>query len=382
MTGHIRRRGDASWELKFDIDPDPATGKRRSRYHSFKGTKREAQIELAKLVAANAKGEYVDPTRLTVGAFLDRWDRDYASVNVTPKTLERYRQLVRLQIKPTLGAAKLQKLKAVNLTELYSRLLRGDGCRRYAPRTVGHVHRLLHQALHMAVTWTLIPSNPADAVSAPRVDQEEIVILTEDQVARLIRRVTGSTLRPIVILMLTSGVRRGEALALRWSDVDLDAGKIKIERSLEQTKAGLRFKAPKTKHGRRTMSIPPATVRELRAHLVRQSKLRLQIGIGKSPNDSLVFQRFDGETRKPHWLTQKFGLVVEGLKFEGITLHCLRHTHVSHLIAEGMDILSISRRIGHGSAKITLDVYGHLFRSTDDRAAQIMERAFAGFGTE
>ncbi len=373
MTGHIRRRGKNSFELKFDAGLDPATGKRKTRYSSFKGTKRDAELELARLVAEHNAGLSVDPSKITVAEFLDRWDRDHAALNCTPKTLERYRQITKNQIKPNLGAAVIQKLRPVQLADLYAKLQTAG----LAPRTVGHVHRLLHRALGHAATWGIIQANVAASVKPPRVDQgEEITILEEDQIGRVLRHLEGRTMRPIVALALASGARRGELLALRLKDFNAEAGTLRIERSLEQTKGKLRFKSPKTKHGRRTISLPPAIVAELRAHLLRQQERRLALGMGRAKAEDLLFARYDGGVRSPHWLTQKFGQAMAALKIDGVTVHSLRHTHASQLIAAGMDVLTISRRLGHGSPTITLATYGHLFRNTDERAAEILEATF------
>jgi integrase len=379
MTGHIRRRSEHSWELKFDVGADPITGKRRIRYSNFKGTKREAEIELAKLVAANAAGEGVDPSRATIAEFVNRWEQDWAASNVGPKSLERYRQLLLLYVKPNIGSVRIQKLRPVHLNELYGKLLRGGGKdgRPLSPRTVGHVHRVLHRLLGHATTWGVTTQNVAAAVSPPRVpDESEVQILSEEQIATILHALEGRTLRPIVAFLLGTGARRGEALALRWKDLDLATGTVRIERSLEQTKSGLRFKSPKTKNGRRNVSISPWLFAELRAHRARQQERRLSLGQGRAPDDSLVFARWDGSTRSPHWLTQKWALKMGALKID-CTLHGLRHTHVSQLIAAGMDVLTISRRIGHASPTITLGVYGHLFSNTDSRAAEIMEATFS-----
>jgi integrase len=379
MTGHVRRRGERSWELKFEVGADPLTGKRRIRYQSFKGTKRDAEIELARLVSENAAGGGLDPSKATVSEFLDRWDRDWAASNLEAKTIERYRELVALYIKPHLGAVRVQKLRPVHLNELYAKLLRegGKGGRALAPRTVGHVHRLLHRALGHAATWGIVSQNVASVVNPPKVTDSELTILTEDQVGAVLRHLDGRTLRPIISFLLGTGCRRGEVLALRWKDIDWDRARIHVERSVEQTKkGGLRFKSPKTKNSRRNVSISPWLLAELRTHRARQQERRLSLGMGRAPDDSLVFARWDGSTRAPHWLTQKFSLAMDVLKID-CTLHALRHTHVSQLIAAGMDILTISRRLGHASAAITLRVYGHLFANTDARAAEIMEAAFA-----
>ncbi len=384
MTGHIRCRGERSWELKFDVGVDPLTGHRRTRYVSYKGTKRDAEVELARLVSENAAGAGIDPSKATVSEFLDRWDRDWATGNVEAKTIERYRELITLYVKPHLGAVRIQKLRPVHLNELYAKLLRegGKGGRPLAPRTVGHVHRLLHRALGHSATWGVVPQNVASVVNPPKVPDAELTILTEDEIGSVLRHLNGRTLRPIISFLLGTGCRRGEVLALRWKDIDWNASRVRIERSVEQTKkGGLRFKSPKTKNSRRNVSISPWLLAELRSHRARQQERRLSLGIGRAPDESLVFARWDGSTRAPHWLTQKFSLAMDALKID-CTLHALRHTHVSQLIAAGMDILTISRRLGHGSAAITLRVYGHLFANTDAKAAEIIEAAFAKVRTE
>ena len=377
MKGHIRRRGARSWELKFDVGVD-AKGNRKTRYSSFKGTKRDAEIELARLVAQNASGEGIDPSKVTVLEFLERWERDWATTNVGLKTLERYRGLLKLYVKPRIGAMRLQKLRAVHLNELYTALLRSGGQdgRPLSPRSVGHVHRVLHRALGHAATWALVQQNVASLVSPPPVPDGEIIILTEEQIGATLHYLQGRTLRPIVSFLLGTGARRGEALALRWSDIDFQKNVVRIERSLEQTKGSLRIKSPKTKHGRRSISISPWLAAELKSHRARQDERRLALGLGRAPDDMTVFARWNGELRSPSRLSQSFADVMDVLEID-CTLHGLRHTHVSQLIASGLDVLTISRRIGHASPSITLNVYSHMFSNTDARAAEIMEATFA-----
>jgi integrase len=170
-------------------------------------------------------------------------------------------------------------------------------------------------------------------------------------------------------------MRRGELLALRWKDIDTDGARLRVERSVEQTKSGLAFKSPKTKHGRRTISLPSSVVTDLRSHWRAQQEQRIALGRGKSSPDDLVFPTWDGATRSPNALTKEWSVLMEGLGLAA-TFHSLRHTHASHLIASGLDVITISRRLGHGSPSITLGVYGHLFPNTDDRAAEIMEASF------
>jgi len=376
MRGHLRRRGENSWEIKFDLDRDPVTGKRQTRYHSFKGTKRAAEVELAKLIAAAETGEYVDPSRVTVADFLLRWEADWAPANVSPKTLERYKELLAHHVRPHIGARRIQKLNTAELAGLYGKLQRSkaEGGSGLAPRTVGHVHRLLHRILGHAVKWNLILSNPAASADPPRVQRtSEIEILAPEQIKTVLDALRGRWTYPITILALATGARRGELCALRWKDVDLDAGRVRIEKSLEQTNAGLRLKEPKTKAGRRSVSIPPAFVAELRAHWRAQQKQRLALGAGRAPDDSPVFPRMDGAPIPPDTLTQEWARLVRVLKLPKVTFHALRHTHASQLIANGLDVVTVSRRLGHGNPTVTLNVYSHLFGNTDERAVTIIE---------
>jgi integrase len=368
MTGHIQRRGERSWRIKFDLGRNPVTGKRETRFHTLRGTKREAQAELTRLTAEAQRGTYVDTSVETVGEFMTRWVRDWAAANVSGKTLERYDQLSRNQIIAHIGNKPLQKLRPVDLNELYGALLR-DGL---SPRTIGHAHRLLHRALGHAVTWELVVKNVAAAVRPPRVTVEEIEIIREGELAAVLKKLRGQPLYMIAMLALSSGMRRGELLALRWQDVDLDAGLVRVERSLEETDAGgLRFKAPKTKQGRRSITIPPSTVTDLRAHWKEQQEQRLAIGAGKAPADALVFPKLDFTPRSPNVFSKEWREAKTGVGF-----HALRHTHASSLIAAGVDVLTVSRRLGHAKPTTTLNVYSHLFRNTDDRAAQVIEDLF------
>jgi integrase len=301
-----------------------------------------------------------------------------AAVHVTPKTAERYKQLIKNQIAPYLGLVQLQRLQPAHLQGLYAKLLKAG----LAPRTVGHVHRLLRKALGHAATMNMVQRNVASLVRPPKADDVEIAILTKDQIVSLLAHVAGRTIHSIIVLGLATGARRGELLALRLKDFNADAGTIRIERSLEQTKGQLRFKVPKTKHGKRTIMIPRPVVADLRAHIVKLQERRLHLGLGRAGRDDLLFPRWDGRVRSPHWLTQKFALAMTALKIEGVTLHSLRHTHASQLIASGMDVLTISRRLGHGSAAITLRVYGHLIEGKDAQAAAVMEHIFNSLRTE
>ena len=229
-----------------------------------------------------------------------------------------------------------------------------------------------------AVKWSIVGTNPVTAAEPPRVQRTEIEILAPDQIRAVLDALRGRPLYPIAVIGLSTGMRRGEIVAVRWSNIDLDGGKIRVERSLEETKAGLAFKEPKTKAGRRTVGIPPSIVAELRAHHRQQQEQRLALGLGGAAPDDLVFPRADGEAWPPDRLSSNWAKTVRSMKLPTVTFHALRHTHVSQLIAAGLDVVTVSRRIGHSNPTVTLNVYAHLFGNTDDRAAQAVETALAG----
>jgi integrase len=218
----------------------------------------------------------------------------------------------------------------------------------------------------------------ASLVTPPRAAATELDILDPAQVTVLLQRLAGHALYPLVTLALATGMRRGELLGLRWSDVDLDRAVLRVERSMEETiKGGLRFKEPKTRHGRRSITLPATAIAVLREHRKAQQERRLQLGQGKAPADALVFTTWDGEPQSPNGLSKEWSRMLKQATLRPVTLHSLRHTHASHLIAAGHDVLAVSRRLGHGSPTITLGVYGHLFPNADDKAAGSVEAMYS-----
>ena len=200
-------------------------------------------------------------------------------------------------------------------------------------------------------------------------------MLTPEQVNAVLADLREHWMYPIVAPPLGSGARRGELLGLRWRDLNLDTGTMKIERAVEQTKQGTSVKAPKTRHGRRIVTLAPATVDVLRAHWRMQREQWLALGRGKLAPETPVFATIDGEIMSPRSISKAWERATKRLCINA-TFHSLRHTHASTLIAAGVDVVTVSRRLGHGSAAITLTVYAHLMK-TDDRAAAIMQRVLA-----
>jgi integrase len=381
MSGSIRQRSPGSWEVKLEAGVDPATGRRRTIFRTVRGTKREAQARLVTLLNEAAGGGLVDYSKETVAGFLNRWLRDWAAHHASPKTRSRWGQLIDNQVMPRLGGAQMQKIKPAHLTEFYSVLMREGAVsgKPLAAQTVHHVHRLLHRAFGFAVTWEVIRDNPAAHASPPPVADKEIEIPTESEIVAILEHLAkrNRQMHALAIVALATGARRGELCALIWADFDAKAGALRIARSLETTnEEGLRVKSPKTRNGRRTIDIPLSAVVELQAHWGRQQEERLSLGLGRATPDDLIFAMPDGSPLEPDTLSRNWMNNTLAATGRAINLHSLRHHHASSLVRAGVDILAVSRRLGHAKASITLNVYAHLCPDADDKAALALEAMF------
>jgi integrase len=369
MKGNLTRRGRNSWRLKFDASPRDAIGKRDIKFITLRGTKAQAQAEAAKIMATTVTGQFVDPSAETVATFAERWLADWAAQNLGGKAYERYTELLRKYVIPRVGAVPIQKLRAADLQGIYATMSGvSDATRLY-------VHRVTSRMLRHAAQWGVVHQNVATLVDAPKARPAEVDVLTPGQVNTVLETLQAHWLHPIVALALGSGARRGELLALRWRDLDLGTGTMRIERALEQTKQGITVKTPKTRHGRRVVTLAPVTVEVLRAHWRTRQEQWLALGRGKVAPETPVFATVDGELMSPRSISKAWERTTKRLGINA-SFHSLRHTHASTLLAEGIDPVAVSRRLGHGSAAITLTVYAHLMQP-DDRSAAIMQRVLA-----
>ncbi len=376
MKGHIRARGAGSWELKYDIGRDPLTGRRITKFATVHGAKRDAQRELRRLLKTVDDGVHSDPGKLTVADWLNQW-LDEAQHSVSPKTLERYREIVDKHLVPNLGALPLGKLQPMHIQNYYTQALasgRCDGKGGLAPQTVRHHDRVLNVALKRARSLRLIPGNPVDVVKRPMVERREVEVMDSDASAKLLRTAGDTRLHTPIFLALATGIRRGELLALRWSDIDTEKRTLTVNQSLEQTKAGLRFKAPKTKRSRRTIALSPSVVEVLQAHKVRQVEERVSLALGRNQS-GLVFTRHDGEPINPRNFSKEFTRIVKRAGIRPVTFHGLRHTHLTNLLLAGVHPKIASERAGHASIATTMDIYSHAVPGLQEDAAMRIDAA-------
>ena len=363
--GGIDERGENSFRLRYHVD-----GKRHTE--TFRGTKKDAIALLAKRRTDAAEGKFVAPNKKTIAEFVrERVDQWEAAGDISARTAARYRELVENQIVPHIGAKVLQKLRPLDIEGWHTMLRtkgRADGKAGLAARTIAHAHRVLSKALSDAVKNELTVKNVARTHSVPQPSDEEMVIVRD--VPALIERLRGHRLEMLVMVALFTGMRLGEVLALRWSRVDLDKKVIQVREAIEETEAhGVRFKAPKSKAGRRDITLPDILVEALRDHRKAQLELRFRLGVGKLPDDALLFSNLEGAPLSRNAISCAWSYFAASIQLPDVTFHALRHTHASQLIDASVDIVTISKRLGHAKPDITLRIYAHLFQKDDGKAA-------------
>ena len=386
MKGHIRARGRGTWALIVELGHD-AQGKRRQKWHTFHGNKKQAEAELARLLHELNTGLYAEPDRMLVRDYLERWLEDYARPSVAPKTYERYAEIVRLHLVPALGHIPLQSLKPLHIQAMEAEMLEsGSKKKRKVPkdkkdavpiglsrRTVLHHHRVLRSALQQAVRWQLLVRNPADAVRSPHPDAREMDVLDEAETAQLLTIAKATPLYIPILLAATTGMRRGEVLGIRWQDVDFRAGTLVIRQALSRIKSGPVFTTPKTAKSTRTIALPAVTRKALKDHHKEQAAVRLRLGPVFQDND-LVCPAEDGKPWHPGTLTSRFRELArrEGIR---ITFHGLRHSHATLLLRQGVHPKVVSERLGHSTIGLTLDTYSHVLPGMQEEAAAKVDSA-------
>lgn len=378
MKGHIRERSPGKWAIVLDVgEADPRTGKKKRKWHSFAGTKREAQNECSRLINELATGTYVEPTKQTLAEYLDEW-LAFVKPSVAPKTHERYAEICRKSLVPMIGPTTLAKLKTDKIDAAFSKALqegRRDGQGGLAPRTVHHMRRVLIKALSQAVTWDRLTKNPATATTPPKVERKKMLAYDMDQTATLIDAMRPTRMFMPMYLAVTCGLRRGEILALRWRHVELgdNLRRISVEESAEQTKEGVRYKEPKSGRAR-TVALSKTVVAELKAHRARQAEEQLRLGI-RPDGDSFVIAQVDGQALQPRSLTHEWVRVLGKTSLPRIRFHDLRHTHASQMLSAGVHPKVASERLGHSTIGITLDLYSHVMPGMQADAAEQVDAA-------
>ncbi len=369
----IYQRPDGTWsgQLSLGVRPD-GTRNRRTVYGT---TKAEVAEKIRKLQTEHDAGRLVAAEDLTVGEYLTRW-LSVAKDRTGAATFVRYEQLAREFITPTIGAMKLSKLRPVHVETFYATMQKQTpaGPVPATAATRRAVATVLMIALRHAVKIRVLASNPAEGVSKPKAAFREIAFLTGAQAKTFLEAAKSSKSYALFAVAVGSGCRVGEMLALRWDDANFDKGTIEVRRSLSFSQGKVIVKEPKSRTGRRTVTLPEFAVDALREH----RKQALAAGRIAAP----VFTSEIGENSNRWIVRREFLAVVRRANAEGaeipanLRFHDLRHTHASCLIADGMSIKAVSRRLGHASIDITLKAYAHLMPDDDEKLATASQRLF------
>jgi integrase len=340
------------------LDTSADGGPRRRKWHSFQGTKRQAQVECARLISAAQHG-VTDPARITTGEYLVRW-LEHVSTQISPSSLKTYRVVLRTYAVPTLGQIPLAKLRALHIARLFATTA-------LSPKSIGLLHRILGQALRAAVKWQMLPTNPAAAVDPPRVERKPMQVLDPDGAHRLLEIARPTELYMPILLAIMTGARRGEIVGLRWSAVDLELSQLSIVASIEQVGTVTREKPPKSGRGR-AVALPALVVDELRRHRITQAEALLRLGV-RQDAATHICSRADGSAWRPDDLTVAFSRLIKAAGLPRIKFHGLRHAHASHLLACGTHPKIVQERLGHASIAMTLDLYSHTVPGMQAEAA-------------
>ena len=407
MNGHVRKRG-GRWEIMLEVGeqlaqrcPQCIDTRGRSRRHWIdKGrldrcpkcagplelvtarrqiylsenfaTKREAQARLTRELHAGMSGTFAEPDKLTVAEFLQEHWLPAIAGTVRPTSLHLYKLHVNSRIVPHIGRIRLQKLAPRDIDVLYARLANEPGPRGHSlsPASVRAVHRVLHRALTKAMEWNIIVRNPADRAERPKVARPEMKTWTREDLSAFLDSTEGERLHPLWRVLAMTGSRRGEALALRWSDVDLVGRRLTVRRSRVQV--GYETLEQDTKTGRsRVIAIDEGTVEALRRQ-AEQQRADQDEWLGAWQGDGHVFAREDGKPWHPDRITKLFEQALQAARLPRIRLHDLRHTHATLALQAGIHPKVVSERLGHAQVSMTLDTYSHAIPALQESAAALI----------
>ena len=363
--GSIYRRKDGRWVGQYTV----YTAKEPKYHYTYGKTRAAVAEKLSKAIAARSSGFVSDVGNLTVGKYLDRWLADSLRGTVRASTCERHEINVCVHINPSLGNVRLKGLTPAHVRGLHREKLDSG----LAPATVRKIHSTLHKALSQAVSDGLIPRNAAD-VKAPRPAPEEMRPLSEGEACTFldVARASGDRFEPLYVLAITTGLRRGELLGLRWEDVDLERGTLRVGRSLVREEGRHTVGETKTRRGRRQINLTPRTVHALKAHRKRQLEERMRLA-ETYKDRGLVFSTSVGTPVNPENLVNRsFKPLLKKAGLPEIRFHNLRHTCATLLLSRGIYPKLVQELLGHATIAMTLDTYSHYLPSMGDQAAEAM----------
>lgn len=364
MRGHIVQRSKGSYSIVIELDKDAVTRKRRQQSVTVRGSHKDAEKKLSELLRQLDTGSYIQPGKVTLADYLTRWLAEYVKPNLSPRSYERYADIVTRCCIPKLGNIKLTQLKADRLQKLYTDWLESG----LSARTVRYHHAVIHKALELALKAGQVSRNVADAVIVPRIKRSEMQTWNEDELNAFLEAAKDGPYYELFYLVLFTGMRRSEILALRWQDIDLLYGQVSVSRAIHHLKDGSYiFTQPKSAKSRRTIALPPSAVLLLKRYY---DNLKMDYAmLGESLNDdTLVFSTL-GQPLRPNTITRAWTSLAVRAGIKRIRFHDARHTHASLMLKQGIHPKIVQERLGHSSIAMTLDIYSHVAPGLQEAAA-------------
>ena len=387
MAGSIEKRGKDSYRLivchGFNLECKPI---RHTK--TVHGTKAQAKVELAKFVAEVEQGTVIEGKSITFKEFTEIWKRDYASKELAPSTYKRYCRILETRLLPYFGHFYINKIKPTDIMHFYDLLSRdtqlvrkkgNNGKKTLKPlsgKTILEHHRLLRAMLHKAVYWQLIISNPAERVQPPRAPKAQRRFYDDEQCKLLLKGLNEleeneMKYKVAIILTVFTGVRLGELMGLEWSDIDLNNGIISINKSSQYlSDKGIFTKNPKTESSIREVAIPDFIVSLLKKLWYEEQK---SIVGDFWHNSNRLFVQVDGKSITPSTISKWFKKFIKQIGLPVITFHSLRHTNATLLIAQQVDVATVSARLGHAQITTTYNFYVHPIISHNRNAGNVLE---------
>lgn len=359
--GSITQRSDGRWMGSLSLGYDQH-GKRKRRY-VYGATKQAVQQQIAKLQADDFNGMLSDSTNLKTVDFFTRWLEDSAKPTIRASTYDTYEAAIRLHINTRIGGTQLRKLTPGHITGLLADLERNGK----SLHTRVRVFAVLHRAFDQAVKWGLMPRNICDAVDKPKAPRSEVTAWNEVEAATFLKEAEGNRLHALYVLALTTGLRQGEMLGLKWGDIDLKEGSLSVRRTLLERKGKHAFGEPKTAKGRRKVDLPKMAVEALKQHRVKM------MAEGHRASQ-LVFCDTEGNPlRKSNLTRRSFQKLMEDAEVPRIRFHDLRHTAATLLLSQGVHPKVVQERLGHSQISVTLDTYSHVLPTMQRDAADKLD---------
>jgi integrase len=373
QRGQIIPKGAGKWLVRASAGRN-GLGKRLYPSKVVHGTRQEAQKALTALTAHHDQGLSVEPGRRRVSAWLESWLETSAKGRVSAKTFRDYSKLLRIFVFPVLGSKRLEALAPKDIRALYQAMAnRGLG------RTTQYTAAVLRQALQAAVDDRHLTWNPAANIRLPKLVEPERTVLTADQAKTFLQTATSDPLCALWEVLLATGLRPGEALALKWADVDLQRGWLHVQRALvENTDGSFYLGETKTKASRRTVTLPPRTVSALEGHRLSQLERVLAEGERYDRAEDLIFGNRQGKPLDLSKVRTGFKALLKRAGLPPIKLYSLRHTCATLLLEMGEDLKAVSERLGHTTIVMTANTYAQVTPRMQQRAAEKLEALFAG----